>query len=554
LGVLSPSSVNGQSNSYERGETVQVPAPIGFSDSKLGVGKPVGGSSFSTTEVVSSDGKITSVVEDAYEAKLRLQRSQFQLNATANALGLASAQWKDASQYRYAHLQVRHISEVRRLETSTPPTRSVDADYFISAVYYGWSLDVMIRGRSNTFTRGVAARLDEVVQGGAQGGAGGSFKQVAQSNELTSEVKLRGLESESGGPTVALSPQEVQQQFRVGEPQPILVEYTFLRETDTKPIEWESRSISPGKYRMERVGFELANQKANGEDWDPLPPSPDPMVQLYRNGEFIATIGGRDNRTSVNFESGRSIAINPNTELSFRVVDEDVTDHDFAGTASARYEQLSQKKPGERIPLSTDDQVQSAWIKLTPIKQFGPEPSTQENRSPAEIKSVYKSPNGVFQIGQPDGWRKQYRADWTGEGQYHVQFMMNPESAEKAQIGGYLSEGIRLNLWMTPDGQRRNVRVQKWAPASIRSLLDANDGFTMVDSSTVRVENTTGIVYTMIGNSAEVSEPEKTQIIYAATPRYTCRISLVSPERTWGRNQPLFEELIKKFQVVGMPN
>ena len=405
------------------------------------------------------------------------------------------------------------------------------------------------RGRSKTFTRGVAARLDEVVQGGA----GGSFKQVTQSNELTSEVKLRGLESKSGGPTVALSPEEVQKQFRIGEPQPILVEYTFLRETDAKPIEWESRSISPGKYRMERVGFELANQKANGEDWDPLSPSPDPMVQLYRNGEFIATIGGRDNRTSVNFESGRSIAINPNTELSFRVVDEDVTDHDFAGTASARYEQLSQKKPGVRIPLSTDDQVQSAWIKLTPIKQFGPEPSTEENRSPAEVKSVYKSPNGVFQIGQPDGWRKHYRADWTEEGRYHIQFMMNPESAEKAELDGYLSEGIRLNLWMMPEGQRTNVRVQKWAPASIRSLLDANDGFTMVDSSTVSVENTTGIVYTMIGNSPVVSEPEKTQMIYAATPRYTCRISLVSPERTWGRNKQLFEELIRGFQVIGVP-
>jgi hypothetical protein len=161
LGVLSPSSVNGQSKTYERGETVQVPAPIGFSDSKLGVGKPVGGSSFSTTEVVSSDGKITSVDEDAYEAKLRLQRSRFQLNATANALGLASAQWKDASQYRYAHLQVRHISEVRRIETSAPPTRSADADYFISAVYYGWSLDVMIRGRikSRTLCNWRSARM-----------------------------------------------------------------------------------------------------------------------------------------------------------------------------------------------------------------------------------------------------------------------------------------------------------------------------------------------------------------------------------------------------------
>ncbi len=277
------------------------------------------------------------------------------------------------------------------------------------------------------------------------------------------------------------------------------------------------------------------------------------MVQLYRNGEFVATVGGRDNRTSVTFESGRSIVINPNTELSFRVVDEDVSQHDFAGTASTRYEQLTQKKPGERIPLSTDDQVQLAWVTLTPIKQFGPDPSSNEEQTPAEITELYESPNGVFQIGQPEGWRKRYRADWTEEGRYHVQFMMNPESAEKAELDGYLSEGVRLNLWMMPEGRRTNVQVQKWAPVSIRGLLDANKGFTMVDSSTVEVGEGQGIVYTMTGNSPVVSEPEKTQILYLATPRYTGRISFVSPERTWEVKKPLFEELLGSFQIDSLP-
>lgn len=549
FGLIPSSASMGQSGTYERGETVKVPAPVGFDASKLGFGRPVGGSSFSTVEVVESEGKVSSVEENAYSAKLRLQRSQFQLNATATALGLASAQWKDASRYRYAHLQVREVSEVARLSTENPPPQDSDADYFISAVYYGWSLDVMVRGRSKTFTRGVSARLQEVVQGGV----GGSFQQITRENELTTEVKLRGLEAKSGSPPVALSREEVRNQFRIGEPQPILVEYTFLRDTETEPIEWGTRSIGPGRYRIEKIGIKLANQKENGQDWDPMGPLPDPLVELRRNGRPISTVGGRDNRTSVTFESGREIDLNPNTELSLRVVDEDVTEHDFAGTAYARYERLSQGQPGEKISLATDGQVQSGWVKLSTVKKFGPDPSNSADSAPAKIASLYKGPNGIFRIGHPKGWNDQYRADWTDRGRYHLQFMLAPPSAKKAKLEGYLSEGIRLNLWMPPTGRRSGVNLQDWAPNSIRRLLRANEEFTLTDSSVVEVAGTRGIAYALAGDSPEISEPERTQIIYVATPRYTARFELVSPARKWEAYEPRFEELVESFQVTGGP-
>lgn len=547
--VLLVPRARSQEATYEPGETIQVPAPVGFSSSKLGVGKPVGGSSFSTVEVVPSEGKVISVSEDAYRATLRRQQSQFQLEATADALGLASAQWKDASRYRYAHLQVRHITRVERLETNAPPPQNSGADYFISAVYYGWSLDVMVRGRSETFTRGVAARLEKLVQGGVSG----SFQQVTRKNELTTEVKARGLRSAGGGPQVALSPEEVERQFEVGDPQPILVEYTFIDETESKPIEWGSRSIGPGRYRIEQVGLEISNQKGNGQDWDALSPSADPMVRMYRNGRFISVIGAKSEQTSATFDLGREIALNPNTELSFQVVDEDLSQHDPVGRFSARYERLSQGTPGEKISLDTQDQVQSAWITLSAIKQYGPDPSDAEGSAPARIASVYEGPNGIFEIGEPEGWRDQYRADWREDGRYHLQFMLSPPSAERAKLGGYLSEGVRLNLWMTPDGRRTGVDVQQWAPRSIRGLLSANDGFTFADSSIVSVGNTRGIAYTLVGNSPEISEPEKTRIIYIATPRYTCRIGLVSPARLWEAYQPRFREMVKSFRVTGGP-
>lgn len=148
----------------------------------------------------------------------------------------------------------------------------------------------------------------------------------------------------------------------------------------------------------------------------------------------------------------------------------------------------------------------------------------------------------------------QYEAGWTDRGLRHVRLILSPPSAEKAEMGGYLSEGLRLNLWMPPQGQRTSTNLQKWAPRSIRQMLQANEGFTFTDSSTVRIENAEAIAYTLVGENPAISEPEKTRIIYVARPTYLARIDLVSPARTWEKYEERFKEIVGSFQVVEEPS
>ena len=548
---LVPSAATGQEATYERGETIRVPAPVGFDASQLGRGKPIRGSSFSSIDVAQSHGTLVTVDEDAYDARLRLQRSRFQLNATAEALGLMSGRWRDASQNRYALLRARHISKVKRIDMQGPPPQNSRADYFVSAVYYGWSLNVMIRGRSSTFTRGVAAQLQNVINGGA----GGSVEQVTRKNELTTEVKLRGLEPRDSAPAIALTPDAIEQNFRIGTPQPIFVEYTFINDVDSKPIDWRRASMAPGRYRIDKIRIELANRKSRERDWDALGSPPDPNVEMLKDGGSATYLGGQKNTETLQLLPDRSVNLYAGTELTFRVTDEDVDRSDFVGTASLRYDQIQDAQPGQRINLDVTDRIQNAWIILAQEERFGPDPSAQEGRSkPTRIASVYDGPNGLFRIGKPEGWTDQYKAGWTDRGLRHVRLMLSPPSAEKAEMGGYLSEGLRLHLWMPPRGQHTNTNLQRWAPRSIRQMLQANEGFTFTDSSTARIEDAEAIAYTLVGESPAISEPEKTRIIYVARPGYLARIDLVSPARTWKKYEERFEEIVGSFQVTGSPS
>ena len=547
--LVSAQSADGQTPTYERGDRVRTPAPIGFSNSQLGMGRPVDGSAFSVVQVVPNERRIESVSEGAYDASLFLQQSQFQLNATADALGLASGEWSDASQNRYALLTVRNISRVDRLQTQGPPPSAANADYYVSAVYYGWSLNVMIRGRSSAFTRGVSAQLQDVL-----GSSGGSVERIAERNELTTEVKLRGLEPRGGSVPIALSQADIQQNFRIGEPQPILVEYTFLNDVESEPIEWAEPAIGPGRYRISQLHVRLTSNKPDGRSWDPFNAGPHPRVTMYKDGRRLATVGPRTQSTSVTFHPERSIDLYSGTRLTFRVEDRDMSEHDFAGTAYVTFAELSRGTPGSRIPLNVQGSVLNSWIVLEPLETFGGTAgASQQSTVPERAASVYTGLNGLFRIGKPEGWKTDYRAEWMDRGLLHVRAVLHPPSAEKAELGGDVSEGIRVNLYMSPQGRSMDATLDQWASRTFAAMQNANRDFRLTSSSLVKIDRRQGKAYTLEGSSAEVTEPEKLRIVYLASPQYVGSISFISPARLWEEYQPLFDELRRGFQVVKSP-
>lgn len=550
IASIDATEAEAQNVAYEREQRVRIPAPEGISSEQLGRGRPINGSGFSVVEVVpDASARTVSESDNSYEADLRLQQSQFQLNATANALGLLSGEWSDASKNRYALLKVQNITRVDRLDLQGGRPRNVDADYFISAIYYGWSLDVMIRGRSSSFTSGVAANLQSVI-----GQPGGDFRRMAQSNQLTTKVRLRGLEPKGSSVPIALSAEEVRQNFRIAEAEPIMVEYTFLKDVESEPIEWETRQIGPGRYQIDEIGVKVSNQTRNGKSWDFSGP-PDPMITFYQDGALKANLGRQRDTQTATFQPQRPVNLNAGTSLQFAVEDKDLSEPDFIGEMSITFDELSRQKPGTKIPLSVEGSVLQGWVVLSELDRSELKDIAAVQGSTPESYSMttYRGSNGVMRMSKPEGWRDHYQAGWGQDGYFNVGLMLAPESAEVANVDGYLSEGVRVNLWVAPRGQQTNVEVERWAPQAIRGLLQSNPGFERVDSSRTQIANGRTITYTLAGESEQISEPERNQLVFIATPRYLARIDLVSPARLWDEYQPLFQEVSNSLHVIGAP-
>jgi hypothetical protein len=350
-----------QQTSYDRGEKVVLPAPVGIDDQAIGMGYPLDLSRLDATRVI--DNEVRTVSESSYRALFRKQTNTFELNASASALGLINASASTSTQKRHAVLTVYSVSDVARLAASPAQAKGANADLFVSKIYYGWALNVVIEGSSTSFTTGVASSLQDMV------GAGGSIEAVMEENNLRSEVILRGLESKSGTPPVALTWQAVQRQFEIGDPQPILVEYTFLRDVSPTPIKWKDRTLTPGEYRLTEVSASVSRSKGNGRDWD-FASGPDAVIEIYANGRRLVSVGPERNAFTVTHTPNRLVDLRPNTALQFNVYDEDATrgTSDRIGTAEIRYSDLRQRDPGEPIDLRPTGQLKNLQIVLAPAQ------------------------------------------------------------------------------------------------------------------------------------------------------------------------------------------
>ena len=349
-----------QTKTYERGEKILLPAPVGVDDTRLGIGYPVGLSRLDEKRVIPNE--VRRISENSYRAVFEKQTNSFQLNASASALNILTAEAGRESQSRHAVLTVYSVSEVASLTASPAAAQGSTADLFVSKIYYGWALNVNISGNATSFTNGIAAELQQLA------GAGGSIRNVVERNDLRSEVSLRGLTATSSDVPIALTWQQVTEQFDIGEPQPILIEYTFLRDVSVDPIVWKDRTITPGRYQISEVRVDVANNKADGRRWD-MTSTADVKIEMTTQRGDRATFGLPRNLTSGSTRPNRLITVSEGTVIRFTAYDDDSTreNSDPIGNGIIQYDELRRGAPNEPIQVRTNGQLNSLSITLTPV-------------------------------------------------------------------------------------------------------------------------------------------------------------------------------------------
>ena len=120
--------------------------------------------------------------------------------------------------------------------------------------------------------------------------------------------------------------------------------------------------LAKGKHRLVEVGVTVRETKRNGNPWDQPAPEPDPRIEVWLAGKRVAACDTRDSHEAT-CELDKTITIDADTVIEFKVIDKDIAEHDRIG--EARLAELTRHGTrDENLPMQTRGQLESAHFRL----------------------------------------------------------------------------------------------------------------------------------------------------------------------------------------------
>ncbi|HEX7318121.1 MAG TPA: trypsin-like peptidase domain-containing protein [Pyrinomonadaceae bacterium] len=160
----------------------------------------------------------------------------------------------------------------------------------------------------------------------------------------------------------------------------------------------------------------------------------------------------------------------------------------------------------------------------------------------------YEDPNGIFKLVVPKEWRVQQRRNNLDGGVTSIETIIAPRSAALAELGGYLSDGIRIVVLLpAAGGAFTGEAVETWKTQFPETVLKGNPGFELTNTGMFLINDLQAKVYTFEGKGQKLAEPEKTVNYVFGSGKAIVNIEVVQPI---SRLQSLefFSKLAKSFQ------
>jgi hypothetical protein len=144
---------------------------------------------------------------------------------------------------------------------------------------------------------------------------------------------------------------------------------------------------------------------------------------------------------------------------------------------------------------------------------------------------IYQNPSKLFDILLPKNWTIQHESGWTKNREtYYDQTLIAPANARLAQVGGYLSDGIRITLQLPPSGRVWTEKYRKdYTDNFPKGLIENNPGFALTDKTFSEVGGVRATVYSFVGRDKRLPEPEETVFYILPLPNAIVRIELTTP-------------------------
>jgi hypothetical protein len=219
----------------EQGTRTLLLASPRFEVSDLGSAYPVDLDGLRSTPFV--DGPVATSADSTARTWFRVRTDDFRLNVAGTATGMLTERVPVGTR-QAAALTIYKIDRVARLEGADPlpkPTGDPDEALLLSALHIGWAMHIVLVGTRATFTRAVADALRQRIDDGR------SIEPLLRRHDLSAVVSSRGLGFgyQTPRPTrIPLTWDELEAQYDLGAPEPVLAEYVLLRDVRPMPISW----------------------------------------------------------------------------------------------------------------------------------------------------------------------------------------------------------------------------------------------------------------------------------------------------------------------------
>jgi len=361
LWYIAPIKVKTEEYVIKKNETFLVTAPTGVGEEILGMAF---NNEFNPLNFKVFDGQKKTTTEARYSMNYTEITNTAQLSANAKIFSFIKGGYNKNQDERYAVLNIYYIDKT---VTLTPNANLVEnAAFYAEKIHYGWSLNYLISGKTDTFTKELSSNLQKWIN------TGGEFRSCSIASELTQELQLIGLSGKSDGVTIAITPEETLNQFsRSKEPVPILIEYKTVKDVNTEGINWASEYYTPGEYKIEYVDYNVSQSKLDGKNWDVgfgNTKNPDVIFTISVDHNTLGTyIGSKDTfKQMIRIDKKTNLTSKSNIEIKFD--DKDMSENDDIGTASISFREIAKNKNNSQIRMSLKGSLQSCYLKLTRIK------------------------------------------------------------------------------------------------------------------------------------------------------------------------------------------
>lgn len=165
----------------------------------------------------------------------------------------------------------------------------------------------------------------------------------------------------------------------------------------------------------------------------------------------------------------------------------------------------------------------------------------------------YKDPDGIFQVRSLSAWKVQREVKPLGNGNTLVQTLFAPPNAAMAKLGGYLSEGMAVDVVLPPKGATfaPNV-ITDLLNQYAESVLRENKGFELTSTGMINLNDMTAKIFRFKGMGPGLPEAEEDIYYLFGNEKAIVQVVVVQPVSQLSLLEMSNEIGAKNFQLNPM--